>query len=181
MNLAIKTTAIMFVLILMACNENENRNAESFIQQYQIPAEIIDSSPRFNRINFSHELETPHSRKLFYIKWLRHKIKKIHYTNSAVNILIFLKISDYNKNKANFIMWKNGNKYPDAPSDGAFYDVEIGGYTRWIKSNMDETIVREMYPEIKCNVTKETYSKIVIDFNKEVESLDFFRSIEFIK
>jgi hypothetical protein len=169
---------IIFIFIAFSCNRPNNYVIPA--DQYQIPLAMNLSHLPLNiqNVEFKCEIRKANSREFYLMTRIGKKIQYSDYGSKEV--LIFWRVFKEGVNKSCFIRWENGNSGMDA-YDAEFYDTDIGKYTKWIETNIDENIVKEMYPDIKCSITKKTYAKIEIDYDKDLQNLDFFRNIKFVE
>jgi hypothetical protein len=181
MNNVIKAFYVIVICLFVSCSGKKN-NLYISTDQFQITTRFIDENPiLYGYRNYYCEYETAHEKEIYCLKWLDNSTRIIQYNKGTTKILIFLKDFGNGRIKSCFIMWQNENSLPGIPEDCASFDVKIDKYTKWIKTNMNENIIKELYPDIKCSIVKKTYNKIEIDFTKDVKTLEFFNNIKFIE
>jgi len=186
MNQIVTFTIFVLILVLSSCAERrESTNIPA--EQFRIPTEVIDSHlPLEVQITqFRCELKMAHGKDIYLVEPLHIGLegwhfKKIQYSEGLNNVMILLGYSPKNDIKSCFLIWQNGDSGPKDVTDMQFFDTDIGRDTNFIETNIDDDIVKEMYPDIKCTITRKIYKEIRIDFNKDLQNLDFFKNIKLV-
>ena len=185
MNMYIKAIAILIFISFISCNRSDNY-IKIPVNQYQIQTDIIYSKLPLDLqiVMFRYEYRKAHGRRLYLMQPLptynEYVYKEIQCSEGTNNFLIYIRYSKDYQTKSCYLSWENESD-PELPVDGQFYDISIGKFTKWIKTNLSEDVIRRMYPDAKCPIIHKVYSKIEIDFNKDMKSLDFFKSIKFVE
>lgn len=185
MKILLKSAIIAISLLAFSCSRGLDLSGIP-LNQFQIPTKVYYSTlPLEIQIKgFRCEITYPHGKDLYLMKWLRREpreqfFQEIRYSEGRKNVLLVLNYSRNYTVRSCFVIWQNGDSGPRNTADAYFYDVDIGKYTDTLATNIDQNVIRQMFPDLKCAITRKTYSKIDVDFNRDFQNLDFFKSIRF--
>ena len=180
---------LIFLFVLNTCG-NTNKKPTIPIEYYNIEIEIKNGLYRY--MNHAPYYDTKCEYKRWYYEYsskfmFTQDSLKHYFTGGGIEIefeslkiplsCFFIKMkfsfSEY-KDYAFYIHWKNR---PYDTSMKSLYKWEIGEYTDTIYSNLDEKIIKEIYPNFKGKYINKQLRKIVLDRKYKTYDIRFYENI----
>jgi hypothetical protein len=131
----------------------------------------------------------------YLYKILNDRLLKIHYSTynkiynekgniiGLANTMIYVNnIKGYDSLKACFIRWVNDRSFgKDGINKIKEVRFDIGNSTIYLETNIDSSIVKDMFPSVKCKIVQKRYKQIQFVNRSSMQNLDFFNTIKFIE
>ena len=142
----------------------------------------------FYMVNYRAEYSGPTGEEeSFIIKNYNNKVLKIRYSGYLNETLIWVKgFVSSDSGRACFIRWHNDTKKINntgvvVTKSESLPGIKIDETTIFLETNIDATIIKKLYPKLKCKIINKNYEEIKMDCNKPVTNLEFFNNIQFVE
>jgi hypothetical protein len=167
------------------------------LSEYNVPIEIKEVAYSNDRIEFQESYYRYNMTKtLFTHNWIDsnkvliryHEIigfatpkrpKDLRIVPLDNEIIIYLSQGKDCITKCCYIKWKNDDYIDEKGIKWRYSDLGINKSTIKLETNINPTIIKKMYPELKCAIEYKRYRKISVDYYYEMQNLDFFHHIAF--
>lgn len=174
-----------FALLVSACHPKSN--AFHIPEDgFNIPVKIIHTSSGFGGTAFySIRYKAVFRSSLVNAKYIfknrQDSLLEIQYSGMRFQTLILVKYLSPDSGSACIIRWIDGPAPGKVIATDTAYPIEIGAATTYVETSLKPSLVRSIYPVLKCKISQKEFKEIVLDAYKPVTDLEFFDSIKLVE